>query len=301
MPSVSSLLDLKKLSVDQIKELFFFAENLQKNQPKILSSAAGKTLALLFFEPSTRTRLSFETAAHRIGLGPLRMDDRASTSLEKGESIEDSIYNVAAMGPELIVVRCGDEVELDKVAAQISMPVINAGWGKRGHPTQALLDLYTMLQVSPQIEGKKIVFVGDISHSRVAASHFELLQSFGADVQMCGPKDWLPSMSNQAFHHIDQVVENADFVVMLRVQLERHGSGTQFSASDYRQSFGLTTERLARLKKSARVLHPGPINHGVELDSLVLQDPRCLVLKQVANGVSVREAILRKMLTGELL
>jgi aspartate carbamoyltransferase catalytic subunit len=308
MSQLTSLLDLRSLTLSQIHSLFSLAKKLKS--PSSVSPRSrlndGKTIGLLFFEASTRTRMSFETAAHRIGLGPLLLDGGVKSSLEKGESVEDSILNVAAMNPSFLVIRCGDSVDLKGIAQQVGISILNAGWGVKGHPTQALLDVFTMQETLGDLSGKKVLFIGDIRHSRVAASHFELAKTMNVELAVCAPADFLPSKDGTAgsvksFEDLDQGLAWADVAIALRCQFERHQSGFKiFSAEDYRKNYGLNSLRLRNLKKNGLIMHPGPINHGIELESEVLKDPRCRVLEQVSNGVHIRESILRSILEGVL-
>ena len=257
----------------------------------------GETVALCFFEASTRTRLSFQTASIRMGLGPLVFESGSHTSLEKGETIEDSLLNIAAMMPRLIVVRCGDDVNLRHLASQVKMPLVNAGWGQRGHPTQALLDSYTLYSAWGGFSQKKLLIVGDLKHSRVVASHLELFSSLGLEIGQCGPAEFLlPGSQIRSFSTLEKGLEWADAVMALRFQFERHEAKAAFSRGDYHLEFGLKSSSLRFLKSDGLILHPGPINHGIELESQVLSDPRSRVLEQVSNGVYVREAIMRTIL-----
>lgn len=295
-----SLLDLKSFSIAKIGELFSFVQKLKSEKPTY--HARGETIGLLFFEASTRTRMSFETAAHRIGLGPVLLDGGMKSSLEKGESYEDSILNVAAMGHDLLVIRCGDQVDLQSIAKKIKPAIINAGWGAKGHPTQALLDTFTMQEKLGSLAGKKIMFLGDIRHSRVAASHFEILQTLGAEIILCAPDSYLPlKHSFEVIQDIEKAIPKVDVAMALRCQFERHATGEAvISVEEYREKFGLNAKRAARLQKSALIMHPGPVNHGIEIETDVLSDPRSQVLQQVENGVFVREAILRMYLEGKM-
>jgi aspartate carbamoyltransferase catalytic subunit len=289
------MIDLTAFSLSQIEEIFALAKSFKNSAQRPAVAATGKVIALMFFEPSTRTRLSFEMAAHRAGLSPVIFEGSRGTSLEKGETVEDSILNVAAMGPECLVIRCGDDVDLAGIAKKVRRPVINAGWGVKGHPTQALLDLFTLRQKWESLRGKKLVIVGDVLHSRVAASHGELAKKFEVELAFCAPQKLLPSGSAniKTFAKLAEALSWADAVMALRIQLERHAAGLGLSKEDYRSEFGLTKSSLKDLSTSGFILHPGPINHGVEMDAEVLSDPRCLVLEQVAAGVAVREALLR--------
>jgi aspartate carbamoyltransferase catalytic subunit len=295
-----SMIDLKSFPLSQVENLFALAKRLKiaqnfSSSPTITSD----TIALMFFEPSTRTRLSFQTAVHRAGYGALIFEGGGKTSLEKGETVEDSVLNVAAMHPKLVIIRCGDEVDLPALARKISMPVINAGWGVKGHPTQALLDLFTLHEKWGGLRGKKLVIVGDVKHSRVASSHRELAKICGLELAFCGPKEFLSAADESAsvknFSRLGEALEWCDAVMALRVQFERHASSVAISKEDYHAQFGLTAAAVQKLKASGWILHPGPINHGLEMDTDVLQDPRSLVLEQVSSGVVIREALIRQM------
>jgi aspartate carbamoyltransferase catalytic subunit len=294
-----SLLDLKDLSVEQIQFLFSRAMALAGTPEPTLYH--GQTAALLFFEPSTRTRFSFETAAHRMGLGPLVLDVAEGTSLEKGETVEDTILNVAAMGPRVLVVRAGDHVPMAELAREIPVPIVNAGWGVKGHPTQALLDALTLKQEFNDLNRMKVLFVGDIRHSRVVASHFELLEKLGVEVGLSGPEEFLIDRPGTSlFRRLEEGLEWCDAVMALRVQFERHGQKLSFSPEDYRLNFGLNRHRLTHLRSKGIVMHPGPVNYGIELEKEILSDSRVRILKQVASGVLMREALLRSLLEGRL-
>lgn len=295
----SSLIDLKSLTRHQILSLFSRAQEL-KTQPGGLDYR-GQTAALIFFEPSTRTRFSFETALARCGFHPLVLDLPEGTSLEKGETEEDTVLNLAAMDPRLIIVRSSDAFPLSKVVSQVSCPVINAGWGTQGHPTQALLDGYTLFQEFNELQSLKILFVGDIKHSRVVASHFELLDKMGAEVGQCGPSQFMVDRpGTHLFRRLEEGLEWCDAVMALRFQFERHGQGLEFSKEDYRLSYGLTRSALRHLRPGGVMMHPGPVNYGIEIDAEVLTDSRNRILKQVHHGVFIREALIRTLLEGRL-
>jgi aspartate carbamoyltransferase catalytic subunit len=300
MPSrLSSLLDLKSLSSKQIEELFSFATDL-KEKPRPIRQK-GESVMLAFFEASTRTRLSFETACIRAGLGPLIFDGGLKTSLEKGETVEDSLYNMAAMDPKILVVRCSDAVQLNQLAPKLKIPVLNAGWGMHGHPTQALLDQLTLKSKWKNLENKKLLIIGDLKHSRVAASHLELCEKTGIQLAQCGPEEFfLPSSKIKSFSNLSEALGWADAVMALRFQFERHDGSVHFSKEDYRARYGLNQQSLKNLKADGWIMHPGPINHGTEMETEVLSDPRSIVLEQVRHGVFLREAVLR-MTLGESL
>lgn len=288
-----SILDLKSLNSEQVGRIFSIADGYAGSDvSRLATKGCGKTGALLFFEASTRTRLSFETACARLGVHPLRLDGKAGTSLEKGETLEDTVLNVAAMNPDFLVIRCGDDLDLEAMRSQVSMPILNAGWGKKGHPTQALLDAYTIRKYLGACEKQKVLIVGDVRHSRVAASHLELAKVLGYDVAWCGPKEFLPQAAAvPVFSSLKEGLSWATVAMTLRVQLERHEGS--YSLKDYRADYGFTVENMKHLSSKALIMHPGPINQGTEMDSEVLQDPRCKVLPQVTSGVLVRQALIQ--------
>jgi aspartate carbamoyltransferase catalytic subunit len=287
-----SLIDLTSLNNDHVGRLFSLADSYAGSDYSLLANkGCGKTGALLFFEASTRTRLSFETACARLGIHPLRLDGKSGTSLEKGETYEDTVLNVAAMNPSFLVIRAGDELDFADLRKKVSMPILNAGWGKKGHPTQALLDAYTVRKYLGTCDKQKLLIVGDVRHSRVAASHFELAKILGYEVALCGPASFLPEKASvKIFSSLQEGLEWATVAMTLRVQLERHAE--TYSLEAYRAQYGFTKQNLKALSDKALIMHPGPINQGTEMDSEVLQDPRCKVLQQVTSGVLIRQAII---------
>lgn len=260
----------------------------------------GRTVALLFFENSTRTRLSFELAAKRLSADTLSFSASGS-SVSKGETLIDTARNIEAMGPDLVVMRHEQSGAHHLLLRAMSGAVINAGDGQHEHPTQALLDAFTLLERfgrTPQdgLHGKTIAIVGDIAHSRVARSNMLLLPMLGARVRVCGPRTMLPPGLEQygveATDDVDAALEGVDAVMTLRIQKERISGARMASDGDYFHRFGLTKERFRRLPERALVMHPGPINRGVEIDHDVADDPRAVILQQAENGVAVRMAVL---------
>lgn len=303
MPSSkSSLITLNNFEKTKVDILFSEALKLKKNFNEhsltsgVYHSGYLGTAALLFFEPSTRTRFSFEMACSRAGYHPLILDGGIGTSIEKGETIEDTIFNIQAMRPSFFVIRCNDLVDLNDLNIELNTPVINAGWGKQGHPTQALLDALTIYEKYKSLENKNILFVGDIKHSRVVSSHIELSKKLNYNLGFCAPEEFLSEsslQSGQIFKKLQDALEWADVVIALRVQKERHDNENLFLLEDYREDFGLNTISLKKLKTDALIMHPGPVNYGVEIEQDVLKDARCMILKQVENGVFLREALIR--------
>jgi aspartate carbamoyltransferase catalytic subunit len=255
----------------------------------------GKTVVNLFFENSTRTRTSFEVAIRKLGAGTLNFA-ASTSSVAKGETLIDTAKNLEAMGPHAIVVRhasAGSPLFLSK---NVSVPVVNAGDGFHEHPTQALLDLYTMEEKLGDMKGKRVVILGDIAHSRVARSNIHILRKMGASVAVCAPPTLLPpvpeTLGVDYAYRPEELLREADVVMCLRIQLERQNRMQLPSLSEYSQFWGLSRERAKLMKPDAIVLHPGPVNRGVEIDSEVADGPRSAILNQVFNGVLIRMAVL---------
>ncbi|MBX3354292.1 MAG: aspartate carbamoyltransferase catalytic subunit [Phycisphaeraceae bacterium] len=266
-------------------------------------SLTGRVVANMFFEDSTRTRCSFETAVHRLGGEVFNLGESGS-STRKGETLVDTALNVEAMGVSAIVVRTSVSGGAALVARRVRCPVINAGDGRHEHPTQGLLDLLTLREAIGSIEGRSIAIVGDIANSRVARSAIHGLSTFEARIKLVGP----PTLVGEAYryisgrpdlisihHDLDLIIPELDAIMMLRIQNER-ASGN-LVAGDYRQMYGLTPDRASRLPGHAIVLHPGPVNRGVEIDDTVADDlPRSRILRQVTQGVAARMAVLERLL-----
>ncbi|RME75144.1 MAG: aspartate carbamoyltransferase catalytic subunit [Planctomycetota bacterium] len=256
----------------------------------------GRTVASLFFEPSTRTRTSFDLAARRLG-ATVAGFAVAHGSTVKGETTVDTARNIEAMGLDAIVVRSAHAGTPDLLARHLRASVINAGDGAREHPTQALLDLYTMRESFGQIAGLHVLIVGDIGASRVARSNLWALRRLGAEVTLCGPPTLVPrsfeALGARVVHRLDPELPHADVLMLLRIQHERHVVGAIPSVREYARLFGVNAERAARLPQHAVIMHPGPINRGVELTPEVADGTRSTVLRQTRNGVAVRMAVLK--------
>ena len=263
----------------------------------------GRVIANLFFEDSTRTRCSFETAVHRLG-GQVFNLTPSGSSISKGESLVDTARNIECMGVAAIVVRCAVSGGAKMVADGVKCPVINAGDGRHEHPTQAILDVSTLMEEFGSVEGRTVAIVGDITNSRVARSVTHALSTLGAHARLVGP----PTLVSKTFERItqgpgtvstinnlDSALDGVDAVMMLRVQFERAAGGAV--SSDYRQMFGLTPQRIAKLAPHVIILHPGPMNRGIEIDDRVADDPqRSRILRQVTHGVAARMAVLEMVL-----
>ena len=278
-----------------------FVEVLDRPIPKV-PALRGKTVATMFFEPSTRTKLSFEKAAKALSADIMSFSPGTS-SLSKGESLKDTVLTVEAMGTDAMVVRHQATGAPWRIAEWVNQPVLNAGDGAHQHPTQALLDALTIRRRFGTLDGLRIGIVGDVRHSRVARSDVFAFSTLGADVTMVAPRTLLPIHSDgwpaAATENFDDVLSELDVVYLLRVQAERGGASVFPSLSEYTSRYGMTWERFSRLKPDTVVLHPGPMNRGVEIAAEVADDPRSLILEQVANGVAVRMAVLFRLMGGE--
>ena len=269
------------------------------------AALAGVAVCTLFFEPSTRTRLSFQRAAQRLGADVLGFD-AATSSTTKGETARDTLKNIEAMGVRGFVVRHSGDGAVAELAAAANpgTALVNAGDGRSAHPTQGLLDVLTLRQaLGDDFSKRRFVIVGDVKHSRVARSDLHALRTLGAgEIRVCGPASLLPGDELLAGcsvgHDLDAALEGADALMMLRLQRERMEEGLVASLDDYHRDYGLTAERLRRAAPGAVVLHPGPMNRGVEISDEVADGPQSLVLRQVANGVAVRTAVLEALLAG---
>lgn len=262
---------------------------------KKVPSLRGKTLVNLFVEPSTRTRLSFEIAALRLSADVVNMEASVS-SLKKGESLKDTARNLEALHADIIVLRHSSPGAAKFLADRLRCSVINAGDGAHEHPTQGLLDVFTIREKFGRVEGLRVAIVGDILFSRVARSNIAALTTLGADVTVVGPSTLVPpvfqKLGVRVAHRIEDVLESADVINLLRIQHERQREEYFPGLREYIALFGLTQERARRLKPGCVIMHPGPINRGVELDSEVADGPHSLILEQVTNGIAVRMAVL---------
>jgi aspartate carbamoyltransferase catalytic subunit len=290
---LKDLLGLERLSAANIEAILDEASSFKK-APR-LDLLAGRTVAFLFSEASTRTRSSFEAAALRLGAEVLGFS-AAGSSLAKGETMLDTMLNLQAVGVTHFVVRHERSGVLEDLAPRLKASVINAGDGWHEHPTQALLDLMTLRERWNGFKGRKVVILGDVRHSRVARSNLFALKKLGAKVVFCGPTALVPDdftgLGATVEHDVEKALKGADAVNVLRLQLERMEQGFVSSLSDYALAYRLTPARAALMKDDALVLHPGPMNRGVEIDSEVADGPRSVILEQVANGVFVRMAAL---------
>ncbi len=284
------LLTMNELSIEDIQFILRKAEEFKSGkQDEIFKQ---KLIANLFFEPSTRTRFSFEAAEHRLGMKPLNVEVNGS-SVQKGETLYDTLRTLEEIGVEAFVIRHPEDRYFDGLAEKINVPIINAGDGCGNHPTQSLLDLLTIQQEFIVLQGLTVVIVGDILHSRVARSNAEVLRKMGARVLFSGPEEWFVDEWKDDFIPMDEAVEQADALMMLRIQHERHSDSMHLTKEDYHQQYGLTVEREKRMKAHSIIMHPAPVNRGVEIADELVECERSRIFKQVQNGVFIRMAVLR--------
>ena len=292
------LLSLEALSAEQIRTILDTAEpfkEISERRIKKVPVLRGKTIVNAFFENSTRTRISFEFAEKRLSADTVNISSSGSSVL-KGETLVDTARNLEAMRIDMVVIRHGASGAAQFLAERIASGVVNAGDGKHEHPTQGLLDLLTIRDHLGRIAGARVCIVGDVLHSRVARSNIWGLRKLGAEVAVCGPQTLLPrdvrTLGVQVFRRIEEAIEWADVLNILRLQLERMKSGFIPSTREYNRVFGISRARVERAPRDLLILHPGPMNRGVEIDSDVADGPHAVILDQVTNGVAVRMAVL---------
>lgn len=292
------LLGLEDLSADEIVAILDAAQSFKEvstRSIKKVPALRGKVVVNLFFEPSTRTRVSFELAAQRLSADVVHMAEVGS-SAQKGETLKDTARNIEAMGVDIVVIRHSEAGGPHMLAKILQPSVVNAGDGQHEHPTQGLLDIFTIREHKKRVEGLKVAIVGDISHSRVARSNIWGLTKLGAEVTVVGPSTLIPShierMGAKVSYNLDDVIGEFDVINMLRIQLERQKTKLFPSIREYSRLFGLNAERLKRAKEDVLIMHPGPINRGVELAADVADGPHSVILNQVTNGLAIRMAVL---------
>jgi len=292
------LLGLEELSREEIEMILSTAESFKEvstREIKKVPALRGKTVVNLFYEPSTRTRVSFEVAAKRLSADVINIATETS-SVKKGETLIDTGTNIEALKADIIVMRHNYSGAALMLARHLTISVVNAGDGWHEHPTQALLDIFTLKEKLGRIEGLNVSIVGDIAHSRVARSNIWGLSKLGAKVTVCAPALLVPpeiqNMGCRVTHDIDDALKNADAVNVLRMQFERDEHAAFPEQLEYFKNFGITRERLAKAKKNIIVMHPGPINRGIEMSSDVADGANSVILEQVTNGIAVRMAVL---------
>lgn len=298
--STRHLLGIRDLTVDDIRLIFSQADEFKEvlSRPiKKVPSLRDITVANLFFENSTRTRLSFELAEKRLSADVVNFS-ASTSSVKKGETLVDTVNNILAMKVDMVVMRHASPGAAVFLSRHIGASIINAGDGTHEHPTQALLDAYSIREKLGDVKGSRVAIVGDITHSRVAISNILCLKKLGAEVMVCGPRTLIPrhieSLGARVSYNLDETLAWCDVANMLRIQLERQDAGVPYfpSLREYSMQYGLTAERLSRLNREIVIMHPGPINRGVEITSDVADGEYSIILNQVENGVAVRMAVI---------
>jgi aspartate carbamoyltransferase catalytic subunit len=296
--SVDHLTGIKNITKEDIELIFKTADSFKEviNRPiKKVPSLRDITIANIFFENSTRTRLSFELAEKRLSADVINFS-ASSSSVKKGETLVDTVNNILSMKVDMVVMRHPNPGAAEFLAKRVDAKIVNAGDGTHEHPTQALLDAYSIREQLGTLEGKKVAIVGDILHSRVALSNIYCLQKLGAEVMVCGPTTLIPkyisSLGVKVSHNLREALEWCDVANMLRIQLERQETKYFPSLREYAMQFGLNKEILDSLSKKIIIMHPGPINRGVEITSDVADSEQSIILQQVENGVAVRMAVI---------
>ncbi len=299
------LLSLEELSTEDIELVLSTAQSLKEilaRPIKKVPTLRGKVVCTLFYEPSTRTRTSFELAAKYMSADTVSIATSTS-AMQKGETLADTARNIEVMGTDVVIMRHSVSGSCHFLAKVLDVPVINAGDGMHEHPTQGLLDIFTILEYKSRIKGLKVAILGDVLHSRVARSLTWGLRKLGAEVHIAGPATLIPpyaeTLGVKVHSRPEGAIERADVVYCLRLQLERQKSGLFPSKREYHDFFGLDRERLRLAKDDALVMHPGPMNRGIEISTDVADSPQSVILEQVTNGVAVRMAILYLILGGK--
>ncbi|PLX88430.1 MAG: aspartate carbamoyltransferase [Desulfuromonas sp.] len=302
-----NIIGIKEMTAEEINFILDSAESfkeINRRDIKKVPTLRGKTIINLFFEASTRTRTSFEIAGKRMSADTINISASGS-SVAKGETLEDTAKNIEAMNADAIVMRHSASGACEYLAKRLDCAIVNAGDGMHEHPSQALLDAFTIREHKGKIEGLTVAIIGDITHSRVVRSNIYCLSKLGAKVRVAGPGTMLPpgidKLGCEAYTNIDEAIKGSDVVMMLRIQRERQGAPLIPSVREYCKFFSLTEERLKLAKEDAIVMHPGPINRGVELPTSIADGPQNVILDQVENGVAVRMALLYLACGGEKL
>lgn len=298
------VLEMESLSVEEIEAILDTAETLKEistRSIKKVPTLRGKTVVHFFYEPSTRTKTSFEIAAKRLSADTVSIS-ASTSSIVKGETLVDTAKNLEAMNPDAIVIRHSAAGAPHLLARLVEASVINAGDGMHAHPTQALLDMMTVREKKGRLAGLRIAIIGDIAHSRVARSNIVGFNKTGAEVILAGPPTMIPmgveTLGAHITYHVEEAIKDADVVMVLRIQKERQQAFVFPSEREYAQCYGLTEKRLAAAKEDVLIMHPGPINRGVEIAPEVADGPHSVILEQVTNGVAIRMALLYLLLGG---
>ncbi len=296
---MQNLVSIKDMHKDEI--LLILMQAKQFAQGENWHPGEQTFIANLFFEASTRTKTSFEVAERKLGLDVVPFE-AGSSSVLKGETLYDTVRTLESIGVNAVVIRHEEEAYYEQLINKVNIPVVNAGDGCGQHPTQCLLDLFTIQQEFGRFEGLKVGIVGDVRHSRVARSNAEALRKLGAEVRFSGPLEWFEQEYLEAgqFTELDQLVEEVDVLMLLRIQHERHGSESVMTKEQYHQMYGLTVEREQRMKPGSIIMHPAPVNRDVEIADCLVECERSRIFKQMENGVYVRMAVLKQVLEGRM-
>ncbi len=290
---MNDLLQLSSLSTAKIQHILDVAELCRQGQ--FVDSEKGKLVANLFFEPSTRTQYSFNTAEEKLGMKVINFNAQAS-SMQKGETFYDTVKTFESFGLDALVIRDREDEYYKQLLGRVQIPILNAGDGKKDHPTQSLLDLLTIRQEFGRFEGLKIAIVGDVKYSRVAHTNIEVMQRLGMQCVISGPEEYRDPQYD--YIDFDQAVQEMDILMLLRVQHERHEQAMSLSKQEYHEKYGLTAERVKRMKDHAIIMHPAPFNRGVEIADEVVECAKSRIFKQINNGVFVRMAVLKWAMEG---
>ncbi|HIE36150.1 MAG TPA: aspartate carbamoyltransferase catalytic subunit [Candidatus Omnitrophica bacterium] len=292
------ILGIKDLSKEEIETIFSLAtsfKEISEREVKKVPALRGKTIINLFFESSTRTRTSFELAAKRLSADVINFSS-SSSSLSKGETIVDTIKNLESYHPDIMIIRINSSASLYTLIKYTQASIVNAGDGKNEHPTQALLDMFTVKEIKKSLENLKVLIVGDILHSRVARSNIFGFKKFSSSITVCGPLTLIPyqfeKMEVEISCDLDEAIQDKDVIIFLRIQKERQDSMFFPSLREYVERFSLTSERLKKAKKDCLIMHPGPINWDIEISSSLKEKIHPLILKQAENGLAIRMAVL---------
>lgn len=293
---MNHLLTMAELSVEEVMAILDDAACFAKGEPYHLEKQTF--IANLFFEPSTRTRNSFEVAEKKLGLDVLNIQTDVS-SVTKGETLYDTIRALEEIGVQAVVIRHSEDNYFEPLRNEVNIPILNAGDGCGNHPTQSLLDLLTIYQEFGRFEGLKVVIAGDLTHSRVAKSNANILSRLGAELIFTGPKEWFEEKDGftvGTYQPMDEAIKQADVMMLLRIQHERHNQTMKMSKEEYHRTYGLTEERYKQLKEHCIIMHPGPVNRDVELASPLVESSRSRIFKQIHNGVFARMAVIKRAL-----
>lgn len=300
--SMRNIISMENLTADNINTILDTAESFKEISTRTIKKVPtlrGRTIINLFFEPSTRTRTSFEIAGKRLSADVINISGAASSQV-KGETLIDTVKNLEAMNPDILVVRHNCSGASALITQYINRPVINAGDGTHEHPSQSLLDLLTIREHKGNLKGLKVTIVGDIAHSRVARSNIFAMQTMGMKVKVVAPPTLLPVdielLGVEVCHDLSKGIKNADVIMILRIQLERQNQGLLSSLREYSNYFCLTEEHLSNASNDTLIIHPGPINRGIEISLDVMEGSRSLILNQVTNGVAIRMALFYLLL-----